>query len=78
MNTPLLAGLMAALALTVIVAVFVIRRRRAPVTFSEDPTPVIPLYDVEEEARKVRALAYAQKMGNCHALWGGAAGQPPF
>jgi hypothetical protein len=78
MNTPLLTGLTVAALLTVLVAIVAIRRRRGAVTFSEDPAPVIPLYDVEEESRKVRALAYAQKMGNMHGHWGGAACQPAF
>jgi hypothetical protein len=32
----------------------------------------------EEEERKKRALAYAQRHGNFHAHWGGAAGRPPY
>jgi hypothetical protein len=79
MNTTLLAGLLVVAVVTALAALFVVRRRRAAVTFADDPAPVvIPLYDAEEEARKVRALAYAQKMGNMLGQWGGAAGQPAF
>ena len=59
-----LFGLLAA-----IVAIVAISDRR------QDPSVVV--ID-EEAARRARALAYAQRMGNCHGHWGGAAGRPPY
>ena len=59
-----LFGLLAA-----IVAIVAISYRR------QDPSVVV--ID-EETARRARALAYAERMGNMHGRWGGAAGHPPF
>lgn len=76
-QTLILTGLFVAALLCLIVVIFAIRHRRSAVT-PEPPAPVIviPLYDVEEEVRRARGRAYAEKMGNMHGHWGGAAGQP--
>lgn len=63
-------------AIAFLVLIIALRKPALVTTNVEVHVPVtISFEESDEAARKRRALAYAQRMGNSHNRWGGAVGR---